>query len=132
MAEGTGKGQIAGRVIRWTARCWSVASLGVVLLFLAGEPFSPSPGEWPLLLFFPVGVCGGMVVAWWREGLGGGITTGSLLTFYALHLATAGKFPSGWAWFVLAAPGILFLLSWRLSRTAGRERASNNPLPDSR
>jgi hypothetical protein len=57
-----------------------------------------------------------MILAWWREGLGGGITVGSLVAFYALHTATAGKPPKGWAWLVLAVPGFLFLWCWKRSR----------------
>jgi hypothetical protein len=57
-----------------------------------------------------------MILAWWREGLGGGITVGSLVAFYALHTATAGSLPRGWAWVVLAVPGFLFLWCWQRSR----------------
>ena len=59
-----------------------------------------------------------MILAWWREGLGGSITVGSLLIFYAIHLATTGTLPKGWAWVAFAAPGFLFLVSWQRSRRA--------------
>ena len=68
------------------------------------------------VLFFPVGISVGMILAWWREGLGGSITVGSLLAFYVVHLTTAGTFPKGWAWLAFAAPGFLFLLSSHLRR----------------
>jgi hypothetical protein len=106
------------RTIRWAARVWSIATIGLVLLLLAGEPFNPTPAEWLGLLFFPVGICAGMIVAWWREGLGGSITVGSLVVFYMIHFATAGTLPRGWAWLVFAAPGFLFLLCWHRSRKA--------------
>ena len=68
------------------------------------------------LFFFPFGVGLGMIVAWRREGLGGGITVGSLLAFYAALWAMDGRFPRG-PWFALvAAPGVLFLACWWLSR----------------
>ena len=76
--------------IRWMARVWSVASVGFVLLMFVGsglaEGFNPAQfasRDLIGLFFFPFGVCLGMIVAWRREGLGGGITVGSLLALYA-------------------------------------------------
>lgn len=104
-------------VIRWTARAWAVATMGVVLLLSVGEGLYPAGlAEWIGLLLYPGGICLGLVVAWSREGLGGGITVGSLLAFYMLHAATAGSLPKGWAWLVLAVPGFLFLWCWKRSR----------------
>jgi CHASE2 domain-containing sensor protein len=89
----------------------------LVLAFIVGEGFNPSgPNEWLGVLLFPVGISVGMILAWWKEGLGGSITVGSLLAFYVVHLTTAGAFPKGWAWLAFAAPGFLFLLSSHLSR----------------
>jgi hypothetical protein len=103
--------------LRWTARVWSAASVALVLGFIVGEGFNPSGlNEWLGILFFPVGISVGMILAWWKAGLGGSITVGSLLAFYLVHLATAGTFPKGWAWVVFAAPGFLFLLSSHFSR----------------
>jgi len=68
------------------------------------------------LLLYPGGICLGMMLAWRREGLGGGITVGSLVAFYMLHIATAGSLPKGWAWPILAVPGFLFLWCWKRSR----------------
>ncbi len=103
--------------LRWTARVWSVASVGLVLGFIVGEGFNPSGlNEWLGVLLFPVGISIGMILAWWKEGLGGSITVGSLVAFYVVHLTTAGTFPKGWAWLAFAAPGFLFLLSSHLSR----------------
>lgn len=108
--------------LRWTARVWSVASVGLVLAFIVGEGFNPSgPNEWLGVLFFPVGISVGMILAWWKEGLGGSITVGSLLAFYVVHLTTAGTLPKGWAWLAFAAPGFLFLL---LSHASRRPRAA--------
>jgi hypothetical protein len=119
MEDQTKKQRVLTRVIRWTARGWSVASIGLMLLLLVGEGLNPSsPTEWVGLLFFPFGISAAMILAWWKEGLGGGITVGSLLVFYMIHLATAGTFPKGWGWLVVAAPGFLFLLCWHRSRKA--------------
>ena len=103
--------------LRWTARIWSVASVALVLAFIVGEGFDPSGlNEWLGALLFPIGISVGMILAWWKEGLGGSITVGSLLAFYVVHLATAGTFPKGWPWLAFAAPGFLFLLVSYLSR----------------
>jgi len=68
------------------------------------------------LFFFPFGVCLGMIVAWRWEGVGGGITAGSLLAFYAALRIMDGRFPRGPYFALVAAPGILFLVCWLLSR----------------
>ena len=75
------------------------------------------------LLFFPLGICVGMITGWWREGIGGSITVGSLLVFYVIHFATAGMLPKGWAWLAFAVPGFLFLLCGYRSRRASRTTA---------
>jgi hypothetical protein len=103
------------RVVRWVARAWSIASIGLVVGFLIGEGFHPeqlAPAQCLGFFFFPVGICIGMILAWWKEGLGGGITVGSLAAFYVIHVATAGALPKGLAWPTFAAPGFLFVLCW--------------------
>lgn len=109
--------------IRWLARAWSIASIGFVLLMFVGSALAEgfNPAQFAFrdvvgLFFFPFGVCLGMIVAWRWEGLGGAITVGSLLAFYAALRVTSGRFPGG-PWFALvAAPGLLFLVCWLLSR----------------
>ena len=108
-------------LIRWLARLWSVASIGLILAFLVGEGFHPSqirPSEWLGLAFFPVGITVGMVFAWWKEGLGGTITVASLAAFYVLHAATSGAMPRGLAFLTFAMPGFLFLLCSATARSA--------------
>jgi len=105
------------RAIRWTARILSIVIIGLELLLLIGEGLYPTTTiEWLGLLFFPLGISVGMVLAWWREGFGGSITVGSLLAFYVIHLAFTNSFPKGWGWFLFSVPGFLFLLCWYLSR----------------
>src|SRR5438309_5166695 len=72
--------------LRWTARAASLLSLGMILLFFVGfNPGSVRPGEWIGLAFFPAGVVIGMIVAWWKEGPGAGITLASLVAFYGVY-----------------------------------------------
>lgn len=102
------------RALRWTARILSLASLGVLLMFMIGEGFDPThlkPRDLMLAVFFPLGLILGLILGWWREWLGGAVVVASLLGFYLVHLAVSGRFPSGWAFAALAAPGVLFVLS---------------------
>ena len=103
-------------IVRWTARFWSLATISFVIAFIAGEGIHPSAvHEWIGLVFFPFGVCAGMLLAWRYEASGGLVAVASLLAFYAVSLVSIGRFPSGWAFLVFAAPGFLFLLAWALS-----------------
>ena len=116
----------SGRMLRWTARLTSLASLGVQTLFLIGEGFDPmklQAREWALAVFFPFGLLFGLILGWRREWLGGTITVGSLVGFYAMNLALSGRFPGGAAFAVLTLPGALFLASALASRPRAPGRA---------
>jgi len=115
------KPRIVTLAIRWIARVWGIASIGFVLLILVGEllfPHAPTPATFRdlvLLFFFPFGTCVGMILAWLWEALGGGITVGSILAFYAALRITDGRFPGGPFFALIAGPGFLFLLSWAIT-----------------
>ena len=115
---------IAINGLRWSARILSLAVIGVLLLFVFGEGFNPlhlSLRDWVLFLFFPFGLCLGMVVAWRWEGLGGTITVGSLASFYVAHRLLSPGFPRGVAFLAISTPGFLFLLCWLLTRSRARQ-----------
>lgn len=123
MNEPTARPAIVTLTVRWMARAWSIASVGFILLMFIGsglaEGFNPAQfafRDWVGLFFFPFGVGLGMIVAWRREGLGGAITVGSLLAFYAALRVMDGRFPRGPYFALVAAPGVLFLVCWLLSR----------------
>jgi hypothetical protein len=121
MGGPTEKHPLSTVLIRWIARLWSIASILIFLLLCVGEGIHyTGPLQWLGFLFYPVGVSAGMMLAWRRECLGGGITAGSLAVFYVIHFATAGAFPKGWGWLVLAAPGFLFLYCCYRTRREGR------------
>jgi hypothetical protein len=112
MAE---KSSVKLQVVRWTARGLSVVMVGILLLFLFGEgdlsEFSKlTLREWIGLLFYPLGVVVGMILAWFRPGVGGTVTVGSLLGFYLVQLLLWGDLPGGPFFVLFASPGFLFLL----------------------
>lgn len=113
-------GGLALNLFRWSARLLSIASTAILLLFLFGEPFEPSKitGRQLLaMIFFPLGIVVGFVIAWWREGLGGSITIASLLIFYLIFVTLLRDNLAQGGWFlVFAMPGFLFLITFALSR----------------
>lgn len=102
-------------IIEFLARLGSIASITLLILLFWGEAFHPSQitrTEWVGLLFFPIGITLGMVLAWWKEGLGSTITVGSLVAFYIVYGYVFKNHIGGWAFIILASPGFLFLLHW--------------------
>jgi hypothetical protein len=99
--------------LRWSARALSLLAVAILLAFAFGEGLNLSrftARELLLFSFFPLGFCAGLVVAWWRELLGGGITVASLAAFYLVDYLLSSSFPRGFAFLLLAVPGFLFLL----------------------
>jgi len=102
-------------ILRWVARFWAVASLLLLSAFVFGDAERSGPGpttaQWVGIAFFPIGISVGMLVAFWKELWGGGMTILSLAGFYVWHFAESGRLNCG-PWFVVfAAPGFLFLLA---------------------
>ena len=112
-------------VVRWLARVWSIISVGLLLLFFIGEGFDPAQitfFEWIGLLFFPLGVSVGLIMAWRWEVAGGRITIGSFLAFYTEQYLTSGRFPGGPYFALIAAPGIFFVVCWLKSNHLERRQ----------
>lgn len=117
-------GTAVAPVARWIARGWSILSILFVLAFAIGEGMAsrgPRPGlhEWVGLALFPIGVGVGLVVAWYREELGGILALGCLIAFYVWNLLRSGHLPRGPFGFLVAAPGLIFLLAGFLSHRSG-------------
>lgn len=107
-------------LIEILARVGSIASITLLVMLFASEWLHPShiaPREWIALFFFPLGVMVGMAIAWWKEGLGAGITLGSLMAFYVVYGYLMRYHIGGWAFVVFASPAFLFLLHWLLYRS---------------
>lgn len=107
------------RVILWIARIWSLLSILLVLAFAIGESVgskgpSPSRQEWIGLTLWPIGAGLGLLIAWFRERLGGLVALGSLAAFYLWNLLRSGHLPRGPYFLLLTAPAFLFLIKFPL------------------
>jgi hypothetical protein len=109
--------------VRWFARIWSIFSIVVLLVpyFMEGLYWLQATCLREVIghiCFFAVLM--GLMVAWRWEGIGGGLIVGGVVVFYVTWWAH-GKAPRGPFFLLIAAPGLLFLLSWLLDR---RDRES--------
>lgn len=110
-------------LIKFLARLGSITSIVLLLLLFQAEALNPSevpPRHWFALIFFPIGVIIGMIIAWWKEALGISVTLGSLLAFYFVYGYLLRYHVGGWAFVVLASPAFLFLLHWLLQQAEQR------------
>jgi hypothetical protein len=111
-------------ILRWIARILSIISIGFVLLFLVGEVLPPHAEavfkfrDILAMIFFPIGVCFGLGLAWRREPQGGTIAIGCVAAFYLILFLFDGRFPRGPYFFLLASPGLLFVAAWGVERIA--------------
>jgi hypothetical protein len=103
--------------MRWTARIWSIPSIVALLLpyymeglyWLQAASLREVVGH---VCFFAILV--GLILAWFREGLGGALAAAGFVIFYGTWWAT-GDLPHGPFLALIAAPGFLFLLHWLLA-----------------
>ncbi|WP_152052130.1 DUF7670 domain-containing protein [Tautonia marina] len=106
-------------VARWSGRILSLLSIGLISLFVIGEPPWPwrlTGFEALLLLCFPISVVVGLILAWWREGLGALVAILGVVAFDLVHLAGSGGWPRGPWFLIFASPAAFFLVSWALRR----------------
>ena len=99
---------------RWGARAWSILSVIYVLIAAAGGSLErPFPGptglEWVGPALFPTGVCIGLALAWFWEGLGGTVALACLMAFYTWNLTLSGSLPHSPFFLFIGAPSVLFI-----------------------
>jgi hypothetical protein len=104
--------------LRWTARLLAAVVVGFVLMTLVGEGgFNPlklrSVEAVQMTLFLTT--CVGLVISWRWPFVGGGMSMGAMLLFFAVEFAVTGGFPKGLVFSLMLLPG-LFLLSGFISR----------------
>ncbi|MCB0115190.1 MAG: hypothetical protein R2873_25370 [Caldilineaceae bacterium] len=111
-------------ILRWAARVGSLLSIGMLLAFVFGEGVDTAAltlSEWVGLLFFPVGVIVGMIMAWRWEGMGSLVVLVSFTAFYVAQWLLTGALPSG-PWFaVFCLPALLFALVWLFDNDEGEK-----------
>jgi membrane protease YdiL (CAAX protease family) len=112
-------------LIRWIARISSIVIVAFLLLMLVGEALSPTQQSSSTtsretfgLLFFPIGLCLGLILAWKWEKAGGIIAIASMVAFH-LTIKDAPLWMLGFA-----VPGLLFIACWISSR--GQESRLDN------
>lgn len=108
-------------LVEFLARAGSLISIILLLLLFEAEVRHPSeiaPREWFGLVFFPIGVVVGLLIAWWKEGLGVSITLGSLLAFYLVYGYLLQYHIGGYAFVIFASPAFLFFFHWVLRQAS--------------
>ena len=108
-------------ILRWIARIWSYIVVAFIVLFIGAHLFSSEGIGLKLddaiaFAFFPIGLTLGLIIAWWKEGLGGIIATGSIIAFHLAMLYFGGNPDFVLLIELLAVPGPLFIICWLLSR----------------
>ena len=102
-------------IIKWIARVVGIIVGLVFIVFAIGEGvYSGSSGptayEFVLFLFIPIGLIAGIVIAWWKEGVGALIIIASVIMFNISGLALFPDdiyFIDFWGLLFLAVPNIL-------------------------
>ena len=111
-------------IIRWTSRIISIILVLFLILMFVGSFFDPKQSNTPSthelisFVFFPVGLCVGLLLAWKRELLGGIIAIISMIAFSLTISGTIGMI-------IFAAPGVLFIICWYLSRAQTAPELAN-------
>ncbi|MDP8267270.1 MAG: hypothetical protein P9L97_00955 [Candidatus Tenebribacter davisii] len=108
-------------ILRWIARIWSYIVVTFIILFVGAQIFSSGigamkPVEGAAFIFFPFGLTLGLIIAWWKEGLGGLIATISIITFHLIMFIGNGNPEFVIFIEILAVPGPLFIVCRFLSK----------------
>jgi hypothetical protein len=103
--------------LRWVARLLGAALVGLVLVIYIGAGFNPlnlKAVEAVQKTFF-LTACIGLLIAWRWPFVGGAISTGGMLFFFAVEFALTGGFPKGLVFSLMLLAGLLSLLSGSIS-----------------
>jgi hypothetical protein len=105
--------------VRWGARLLTALLLGIVLAIFIGEGgFNPLKlkGVEPIQMFLFWTSCIGMVVAWRWQLVGGALSLGGMMLFFAVEVAVTGGLPRLPFLYLMLLPGMLFLVDAYLRR----------------
>ena len=108
--------------VRWTARVLSALLVGLVLVMFIGlsidagfRPPRLTGVEIAQMIFFWT-ACIGMVVAWRWQVIGGALSLGGMVLFFAVEFAVIGRLAGRLVLYLMLLQGALFVLSSSLSR----------------
>jgi hypothetical protein len=104
--------------VRWAARVLAALLVGLVLVVLVGEGFNPLrlKGLEPIQMVLFWAACIGMLIAWRWQVIGGALSLGGMILFFAVELAVTGGLPRAPFLYLMLLPGLLFLLSGFIGR----------------
>ena len=100
------------RIILWESLILGGIVLAFVGWFLVAHLVQPQGGGFNNTLegisfgFFPVGLCIGLALAYWRRGLGGAIALGSMIGLFVLRPDLLGQ----WMFLVFVLPGLGYVV----------------------
>ena len=104
--------------MRWIGRLWGLVLIVFLPILLLFNYSSLPEGSGPAYRIVFITIVVGMIVAWWREGLGALVSSAGLVGFYAAVWAYEKSNFAMWAGasFVYVLPPIVFLLASSLLR----------------
>ena len=111
-------------IIRWTARIFGTLLVVFSLIFFIGSMIEDSHNQglgletYNIIVFAVLGIgFAALILAWWKEGLGGIIAFISFIVFNLLAAASPVK-GSRYMFLLLIplVPSILYLIYWLLKR----------------
>jgi hypothetical protein len=128
MAGGLQSGDPTRATVQWTARFLSLLVVGTVVAMFVGTG-GVAPAQLTSLEAWLMGAFAvawlGLLVGWRQEVVGGAMTCGGIALFFLIHRIASGDFPRGWAFGLIALPGLLFLWSaCRVRPTRGTDGRS--------
>ncbi|OFY60475.1 MAG: hypothetical protein A2Y71_12015 [Bacteroidetes bacterium RBG_13_42_15] len=122
--------------LRWTARISGTLLVAFTLFFVIadfidgmnrnnGAPLA-SFSTLIIIIFIIGGIAlAGLILALWKEGMGGVISLGSFILIYILNLFNTEASVRGGAlpiFFIFSVPSILYLRYWKLTRDIFRHK----------
>jgi len=116
-------------IIRWAARIFGTLLVVFSLIFFIGSMIEDSHNQglgletYNIIVFAVLGIgFTALILAWWKEGLGGII---AFISFIVFNLLAAASPVEGSRYMSLLliplVPSILYLLYWLLKRKTGKE-----------
>lgn len=105
---------MVNKKIDLAAKILSIISIGIIITFIIGEGIDFSEISYNgiiLFIFFPIGICIGMIYSWFKPRAGSFISIFSLMLFYFLEYYFKSEYPNGIYFLLFTIPAFLFYIS---------------------